>query len=227
MAATCIGVLLLAFLLEGLRRLTREYDRHLLRRHTRRNHPRGGGGHNNDEVVFLETEPVPPPPVGRRITPARPLTVEQHVRRESAAALSGPHEEGIGQVDGQCGSKPGKRGGRGGGLGHRLGRQRGKSHTGGLGGEPERKGRGEGSYRPGFWEQLMRAVLHLVNFVVAYLLMLLGMYYNGFVLFSIFLGVFLGFLLFQWTRLGTHTNERHGKLEERNEAVEDVTVCCG
>ncbi|KAK4197717.1 Ctr copper transporter [Triangularia verruculosa] len=208
MAATCIGVLLLAFFLEGLRRLTREYDRHLLRHHTRKNLPRG----HADELLQLEREPVPPPPVGRRLTASsRPLTVEQ-ARRESLYSGEA-HEEGIGQVDGSCMSRPW--------------RQREKSHVGGLGGEPYRRDKGVGYYRPSFWQQLLRALLHLVNFVLAYLLMLLGMYYNGFVLFSIFLGVFFGFLLFQWTRLGTHINERHARLEDRDDAVEDVTVCCG
>ncbi|KAK0739309.1 Ctr copper transporter [Apiosordaria backusii] len=207
MAGTCIGVLLLAFLLEGLRRLTREYDRYLLRHNTRKysNLSRG----HNEELVQLEMEPVPPPPVGRRVTPARPLTLEQ-MRRESfygGGGGGGQHqqeEEGIGQVDGQGGVHP-------------------------AGETPYRRERDKRAYcyRPNFFEQLLRAWLHLVNFVLAYLLMLLGMYNNGFVLISIFLGVFFGFLLFQWTRLGTNISERHIKLEERNEAVEDVTACCG
>ncbi|KAK4175170.1 Ctr copper transporter [Triangularia setosa] len=220
MAATCIGVLLLAFLLEGLRRLTREYDRHLLRHNTRK-YSNLSCGHNDDRLVQLEMEPVPPPPVGRMVTPpARPLTVEQ-ARREGL--YTGPHEEGMGQqLDGQGGSKPSKQQ-------HRLGRQGEKSHVGGgLGGKPvEKDNRRAACYRPNFREQLLRALLHLVNFVLAYMLMLLGMYYNGFVLISIFLGVFLGFLLFQWTRLGTNISERHAELEDRNEAVEDVTACCG
>ena len=36
MAAACVAVLLIAFMLEGLRRAVKEYDRHLVRRHLRK-----------------------------------------------------------------------------------------------------------------------------------------------------------------------------------------------
>ncbi|CAP73231.1 uncharacterized protein PODANS_2_6330 [Podospora anserina S mat+] len=204
MAAACIAVLLLALLLEGLRRLTREYDRHLLRHHAHKCPHHQHHGHPG-EIILIDTEPVPPHPVGRRMTPSsslRPLTAEQS-RVASAVNLNAAHGEGIGQVDGQCASRPR--------------RQKEESHH--TGGEHERK-EGCECYRPGFCEQFLRALLHLVNFVVAYLLMLMGMYYNGFVLFSIFFGVFLGYLLFHWTRVGKHDSKRCGELE-------DVTVCCG
>ena len=58
-----------------------------------------------------------------------------------------------------------------------------------------------GRFRPGVGEQMVRAALHMAYYVVAYVVMLLAMSYNGYILFSIFIGAFLGFMLFQWRPL--------------------------
>ncbi|RAH52573.1 Ctr copper transporter family protein [Aspergillus piperis CBS 112811] len=58
-------------------------------------------------------------------------------------------------------------------------------------------------FRPSKIEQLIRATLHVLQFAVAYFVMLLGMYYNGYIILCIFVGAFVGFLLFSWGRLGT------------------------
>ncbi|PYH66409.1 high-affinity Cu transporter CTR3 [Aspergillus vadensis CBS 113365] len=59
-------------------------------------------------------------------------------------------------------------------------------------------------FRPSHTEQLIRATLHVLQFAVAYFVMLLGMYYNGYIILCIFVGAFVGFLLFSWGRdLGT------------------------
>jgi copper transporter 1 len=55
-----------------------------------------------------------------------------------------------------------------------------------------------GKFRPGLGQQLVRATLHLLQFAVAYFIMLLAMYYNGFIIISIFIGAFLGFIIFSW-----------------------------
>lgn len=55
-----------------------------------------------------------------------------------------------------------------------------------------------GPYRPSPMEQLVRALLHMLQFAVAYFIMLLAMYYNGYIIICIFIGAFLGSLVFSW-----------------------------
>jgi solute carrier family 31 (copper transporter), member 1 len=78
-------------------------------------------------------------------------------------------------------------------------------------------------------QQLICAVLYAITFAVAYLVMLLAMYYNGYVLISIFIGAGLGRLAFHWPTLAMEigADGRCGRgLEPRNDACE-TTVCCG
>lgn len=53
-------------------------------------------------------------------------------------------------------------------------------------------------HRPSPVEQVVRALLHTFQFGVAYIIMLLAMYYNGYIIICIFLGAFLGSLIFSW-----------------------------
>ncbi|KAG8157960.1 hypothetical protein KVR01_012232 [Diaporthe batatas] len=59
-----------------------------------------------------------------------------------------------------------------------------------------------GGFRPSMFEQAVRALLHMVQFAVAYITMLLAMYYNGYIIICIFIGAFLGAFVFQWEVLG-------------------------
>ncbi|KAK1828920.1 Ctr copper transporter family-domain-containing protein [Podospora conica] len=74
-------------------------------------------------------------------------------------------------------------------------------------------------YRPKIWEQAIRALLHMVQFAVAYFIMLLAMYYNGYIIICIFIGAFLGAFVFQWETLGLG--------EGKTSATKEPTVCCG
>ena len=58
-------------------------------------------------------------------------------------------------------------------------------------------------YRPNIMEQTIRAFLHMVQFAVAYFVMLLAMYYNGYIIVCIFIGAFLGAFVFQWEKIGS------------------------
>lgn len=53
-------------------------------------------------------------------------------------------------------------------------------------------------YRPSLAEQLVRAFMHMLQFAVAYIIMLLAMYFNGYIIICIFIGAFLGSLIFSW-----------------------------
>ncbi|CAJ2502432.1 Uu.00g098260.m01.CDS01 [Anthostomella pinea] len=69
-------------------------------------------------------------------------------------------------------------------------------------------------FRPNLLEQVIRALLHTLQFALAYFVMLLAMYYNGYIIISIFIGAYLGAFLFHWEIL----NEG---------ATEQATVHCG
>lgn len=73
-------------------------------------------------------------------------------------------------------------------------------------------------FRPNFWQQGIRAALHTAQFTVAYFIMLLGvslfviflesqltviqaMYYNVYILVSIFIGILIGSYIFQYETL--------------------------
>ncbi|KAI1103659.1 Ctr-domain-containing protein [Jackrogersella minutella] len=73
-------------------------------------------------------------------------------------------------------------------------------------------------YRPKVYEQALRALLHTAQFVVAYILMLLAMYYNGYFIICIFIGAYIGSFVFQWEKLGSG---------QQTSAAEEATVCCG
>lgn len=87
-------------------------------------------------------------------------------------------------------------------------------------------------FRPTAWEQAIRALLHMVQFAVAYFVMLyvlvlcctltdlklvnltilhdhpansddrLAMYFNGYIIISIFVGAYIGAFIFHWEPLG-------------------------
>ena len=55
-----------------------------------------------------------------------------------------------------------------------------------------------GSARPTVLQQLIRSLIHMFQFAVAYFIMLLAMYYNGYIIFCIFIGAFVGSFVFGW-----------------------------
>jgi len=54
------------------------------------------------------------------------------------------------------------------------------------------------TFTPNIFQQLVRAFLHMAQFAVAYFVMLLAMYYNGYMIICIFLGAFVGAFVFSW-----------------------------
>ncbi|KAF2180798.1 hypothetical protein K469DRAFT_525694, partial [Zopfia rhizophila CBS 207.26] len=54
------------------------------------------------------------------------------------------------------------------------------------------------TFRPNLAQQAVRALLHMVQFAIACIVMLLAMHYNGYVILSIFIGAFLGNFTFNW-----------------------------
>lgn len=68
-------------------------------------------------------------------------------------------------------------------------------------------GRGRKGVRPTPIEQTVRALLHMVQFAVAYFVMLLAMYFNGYIIICIFIGAFLGAMMFSWEEIGGNNFE--------------------
>lgn len=54
------------------------------------------------------------------------------------------------------------------------------------------------TFRPNAIQQVVRATLHMVQFAVAYFVMLLAMYYNGYFIICIVIGAWLGAFVFSW-----------------------------
>jgi copper transporter 1 len=126
-AASCIAVALLAMSLSLLRRLTHEYDRHILKEHKRRTKGTQPQHCNNA---------------------SSPDSCQRSLREKALGLL----------VSSQDPTK----------------------------------------FRPHLLQQVVRGVLHLSQFVVASFAMLIFMLLNGYLIFSILVGVFLGYVLFEW-----------------------------
>ncbi|KAH8902560.1 Ctr-domain-containing protein [Coniochaeta sp. PMI_546] len=75
-------------------------------------------------------------------------------------------------------------------------------------------------FRPNIFQQAIRAFLHMVQFAVAYFIMLLAMYYNGYIIICIFIGAYLGSFVFHWETIG-------GSHDLQTSASREATVCCG
>ncbi|EKG20796.1 Ctr copper transporter [Macrophomina phaseolina MS6] len=76
-------------------------------------------------------------------------------------------------------------------------------------------------FRPNVMQQAIRALLHMLQFALAYFIMLLAMYYNGYLIICIFIGAFLGAFIFSWESVEVAVGD------SGIGAQEDPTVCCG
>ncbi|KAI0105953.1 Ctr copper transporter family-domain-containing protein [Daldinia grandis] len=147
-AGSCIGVILLAILLEFLRRSVKEYDNYLVR---------NNAGHG---LV---------------------VSVSSNDNNENGRTSPKPGQTPTGEA-------------------------------------PSINSTMSNGYRPKLIEQAIRAFLHTAQFVVAYFLMLLAMYYNGYIIICIFIGAYIGSFIFQWEKIGSG---------QQTSAAKEATVCCG
>ena len=75
-------------------------------------------------------------------------------------------------------------------------------------------------------QQFIRSLIHAATFGVAYIVMLLAMYFNGFIIISIIIGSFIGKFLCDWMIHKVPIGRMAGA-GEGSSAVEEPTVCCG
>lgn len=87
------------------------------------------------------------------------------------------------------------------------------------------------TFRASPLQQLVRSVIHAATFGLAYIVMLLAMYYNGYIIICILIGALLGKFLCDWmTRTVVIGGVEHGIVKGGNSGpagLEEPTVCCG
>ena len=80
-------------------------------------------------------------------------------------------------------------------------------------------------------QQLIRSIIHMTTFAVAYFIMLLAMYFNGFIIISIFIGALLGKFLCDWQTVkvpvSSTATRRAEETQELAKGEQDLTYCCG
>ncbi|KAK2612675.1 Copper Transporter integral membrane protein that functions in high affinity copper transport [Conoideocrella luteorostrata] len=82
------------------------------------------------------------------------------------------------------------------------------------------------TFRATFLQQIIRSVLHALTFGSAYIVMLLAMYFNGYVIICIFIGAGLGKFFCDWLEVKIDIEGRDG--EDRGvKGIEEPSVCCG
>ncbi|KAL1857022.1 Copper Transporter integral membrane protein that functions in high affinity copper transport [Diaporthe australafricana] len=163
-AGSCVGVLLLVMLLELLRRMVKEYDALLVRKHS----------------MNTATATATISDSNNASNTARSQTVAKE-SGGSGKSHDGLHVQPVGFVQGFSD--------------------------------------GGGRFRPTVFEQAVRALLHTCQFAVAYFVMLLAMYYNGYIIICIFIGAFLGSFVFHYEWMGADGIQ--------TSASREATVCCG
>jgi len=171
-AGTCIGVILLVMVLEALRRVGREYESFIIRRARLR------------RKFFSVSSRRGVKPSFRWITGPRGNSApHKHDDGPSGEDLITPVKDNplrpkTSDVSNEM---------------HRDDAILGDTKT------SHQIGRAKfGPYRPSPMEQLVRAFLHMLQFAIAYFIMLLAMYYNGYIIICIFIGAFLGSVVFSW-----------------------------
>ncbi|KAL7929412.1 Ctr copper transporter family domain-containing protein [Trichoderma chlorosporum] len=151
-AGSCIGVLLLVIAMEFLRRLSKEYDRYLIKQHVAK-------FRDDSAAAAVATKPA-----------------------NTAAKAGG---ESVKSQEVACAT--------------------------GIAMPP---------FRPNVLQQAIRALLHMVQFAVAYFVMLLAMYYNGYFIICIFIGAYIGSFVFHWETMTVGDSDK-------TSATTNTTVCCG
>ncbi|KAF5616304.1 copper transport [Fusarium sp. NRRL 52700] len=82
------------------------------------------------------------------------------------------------------------------------------------------------TYRASALQQFIRAFIHAVTFAGAYIIMLLAMYFNGYVIISIFIGAGLGKFFCDWLVVRINVEDLTAP-EDKAKGIEETTVCCG
>ncbi|KJZ77668.1 hypothetical protein HIM_02845 [Hirsutella minnesotensis 3608] len=83
------------------------------------------------------------------------------------------------------------------------------------------------TFRATVLQQLTRSVIHALTFAGAYIVMLLAMYFNGYVIICIFLGAGLGKFLCDWLVVEIDVDQGQNAEPSSVKGIEEPSVCCG
>lgn len=75
-------------------------------------------------------------------------------------------------------------------------------------------------------QQLVRAFIHACAFGAAYIVMLLAMYYNGYIIICIFIGAGLGKFVCDWLVVKINPDTLLEESGKKPGGIEETTVCC-
>ncbi|TDZ19372.1 Copper transport protein CTR4 [Colletotrichum orbiculare MAFF 240422] len=75
-------------------------------------------------------------------------------------------------------------------------------------------------------QQVLRCLLYAVTFGLAYVIMLLAMYFNGYIIISIIVGAGLGKFVTDWLTYTAHVGEGGALPAKKTTGIEEPTVCC-
>ena len=180
-AGSCIGVILLVVILEALRRLGREYDRFIVKRARLRYM------YLSDSASSLNAG---------HTTGTNNQTESQKVQTSGANGQNGQGKHGNSETDLITPAPQQSVDAKATGDAHQCVPITTAVAFSSTSAAPAQAN--FGPYRPSIVEQLVRALLHMVQFAVAYFVMLMAMYYNGYIIICIFIGAFVGSLIFSW-----------------------------
>jgi copper transporter 1 len=82
------------------------------------------------------------------------------------------------------------------------------------------------AFRASILQQLTRSVLHALTFGTAYIVMLLAMYFNGYVITCIFIGAGLGKFVCDWLEVKIDIDV-DARLDKQVNGITEPSVCCG
>ncbi|KAH6983136.1 Ctr copper transporter family-domain-containing protein [Ilyonectria sp. MPI-CAGE-AT-0026] len=83
------------------------------------------------------------------------------------------------------------------------------------------------TFRASPLQQLVRAIIHAMTFGGAYIIMLLAMYFNGYIIICIFIGSGLGKFLCDWLVVRIDIEGLDDGGHGKSKGIEETTVCCG
>lgn len=83
-------------------------------------------------------------------------------------------------------------------------------------------GQTRADFRPSLRQQVIRAALHMLQFAVAYFVMLLAMSYNGYIIICILIGAFVGYFVFGWGTVSLGYGTFRHKLRYRQSLTDRV-----
>ncbi|KAJ5789674.1 uncharacterized protein N7518_006685 [Penicillium psychrosexuale] len=181
-AGSCIGVICLVLSLEFLRRLGREYDSFIVRRaRLRRLYMSDSSTAQSISNVPLRSEEDTTKPSGNCCGGNAEIDARSSADDDIITPVSGAPQNGASKNKASISATTPAN------CIRDVGGQR-----------IERQDALLAPYRPSLVEHSLRSLLHMTQFAVAYIIMLLAMYFNGYIIICIFIGAFLGAFIFSW-----------------------------